>query len=75
MENYFFLYFNTAILFVSGFIMMTMEQLRSLYLVILTSGQTHKELSKSVGVYFFLLCYLGFGVDSLSKGRFSSTPC
>jgi hypothetical protein len=56
--------------------MTTMEQLRSLSLETLTSGQMRKELSKSVGVSFvFLLCYLGFGVDSFSQGKFSSTPC
>jgi hypothetical protein len=50
---------------------MTTEQLHSLSLVTLTSGQTHKELSKSVGVSF-VFC---FGVDSLSQDRFSNTRC
>lgn len=40
------------ILSVLGFIMMIVEWLHSLSLVISTSGQIHKELSKSVEVSF-----------------------
>jgi hypothetical protein len=52
MQLDFFLYCNVIILSVVGFIMTNVEWLRSLSLVTLTSGRIHKELSKSVEVFF-----------------------